>query len=184
MPADARRAFLLHFCHVYAPYMYLLFDHLFPSNATPNTSGSGGATISTAAAHYLHVHHISRPLTVFGTALVCCIAMIVICAQNSNRSSKNCDDDNNDDNDNDCDSENDEVASGGFIYAAVCLLVVLLSKWFLAFGKAALFINAQVRTTSERECSTLLRCGGVGIQVGSLLGALLFFVLTVVIRVL
>ena len=151
---------------------------------TPHrTSGSGGATISTAAAHYLHVHHISRLLTVFGIALVCCIVMIVICAQNSNCKSKNCDD-NNDDNDNVCDSENDEVESGGFIYAAVCLLVVLLSKWFLAFGKAALFINAQVRTTSERECSTLLRWGGVGIQVGSLLGALLFFVLTVVLGVL
>ena len=105
---------------------------------TPHrTSGSGGATISTAAAHYLHVHHISRLLTVFGIALVCCIVMIVICAQNSNCRSKNCDD-NNDDNDNVCDSENDEVESGGFIYAAVCLLVVLLSKWFLAFGKAAL----------------------------------------------
>ena len=72
MPADARRAFLLHFCHVYAPYMYLLFDHLFPSNATPNTSGSGGATISTAAAHYLHVHHISRPLTVWPQGRAAC----------------------------------------------------------------------------------------------------------------
>ena len=69
------------------------------------------------------------------------------------------------------------------------MFVVVVCKVALAFTKAVLFVSfhpstAAAPTGLAQGAGDCLRWGGAGIQAGSLVGACLFFLLTVVWRVL
>eukprot|EP01147_Barroeca_monosierra_P010364 gene10364-2498_t len=61
------------------------------------------------------------------------------------------------------------------------VVIVTLCKWAVSFSKTCLFLN--YRSTNPEETHRIYRWGGTGIQTGSLVGAVLFFLLTVTFKV-
>ena len=61
--------------------------------------------------------------------------------------------------------------------AIVTTMVTIAAKWLVTYGKTSLFLDSHGQ--GHTDPTAMFRWGGIGIQLGSAIGSVLFFLLTV-----
>ena len=156
MVAQAVLAFLENGLHTTVlPSCFALYPDTQDMVSAAVKGGYGAAALVTILAHFRapQMHQLSIWGLLYGVSYACGVWMLIVATR--------------------------DVSVGSRHMGAFNVFVTIVLKCTIGYTKTSLFIRAQ----EQPNCGKVLRLSGVGVQIGSLIGSLLFFQLGVVSKV-